>query len=92
MRRMLVFAVMASIVSPALAQEESERDRKKNAAALYSEGLRAETEKHINLALALKAQGKETEAVQEISKAYQIDPKDSWVQSNYEKLMPGAKH
>ena len=53
MRRMLVFAVMASIVSPALAQEESERDRKKNAAALFSEGLRAETEKPINLLLAI---------------------------------------
>jgi len=54
MRRMLVFAVMASIVSPVLAQEESERDRKKNAAALYSEGLRAETEKPINLLLAIQ--------------------------------------
>jgi HEAT repeat protein len=50
---MLVFAVMASVVSPILAQEESERDRKKNAAALYSEGLRAETEKPVNLALAI---------------------------------------
>jgi HEAT repeat protein len=50
---MLVFAVMASIVSPALAQEESERDRKKNAAALYSEGLRAETEKPVNLLLSI---------------------------------------
>src|ERR1043165_5248232 len=53
MTRMLVFALLASIVSPLLAQEESERDRKKNAAALYSEGLRAETEKPINLALAI---------------------------------------
>ena len=53
MTRMLVFALMASIVSPVLAQEESERDRKKNAAALFGEGLRAETEKPINLLLAI---------------------------------------
>jgi HEAT repeat protein len=53
MTRMLVFALLASIISPVLAQEESERDRKKNAAALFSEGLRAETEKPINLLLAI---------------------------------------
>jgi len=57
MRRMLVFAVLASLVSPLLAQEENERDKKKNAAALYSEGLRAETEKPINLALAIAKYG-----------------------------------
>src|SRR5882672_1636808 len=53
MRRMLVFAVLASAVAPLLAQEENDRDRKKNAAALFSEGLRAETEKPINLGLAI---------------------------------------
>lgn len=53
MRRMLVFAVMASLAGPLCAQEENERDKKKNAAALYSEGLRAETEKPINLGLAI---------------------------------------
>jgi HEAT repeat protein len=53
MRRMLVFAVIASVAAPVLAQEENERDKKKNAAALFSEGLRAETEKPINLALAI---------------------------------------
>ena len=53
MRRMLVWAVMASIAAPILAQEENDRDRKKNAAALYAEGLRAETEKPINLLLAI---------------------------------------
>jgi len=57
MRRMLVFAVLASLGSPLLAQEENERDKKKNAAALYSEGLRAETEKPINLALAIAKYG-----------------------------------
>jgi HEAT repeat protein len=50
---MLVLAMLASVVTPILAQEESERDRKKNAAALYSEALRAETEKPINLTLAI---------------------------------------
>jgi HEAT repeat protein len=50
---MLVVAVLASFSAPLLAQEENERDRKKNAAALYSEGLRAETEKPINLGLAI---------------------------------------
>ena len=53
MRRMLVFAVMASMVAPILAQEENDRDKKKNAAALYTEGLRAETEKPVNLLLAI---------------------------------------
>jgi len=53
MRRMLVFAVMASMVAPILAQEENDRDKKKNAAALYNEGLRAETEKPINLLVAI---------------------------------------
>jgi HEAT repeat protein len=53
MRRMLVIALLASVVTPILAQEESPRDKKKNAAALYSEGLRAETEKPINLMLAI---------------------------------------
>src|SRR5258706_9678271 len=53
MRRIIALALFAALVTPALAQEESERDRKKNAAALYSEGLRAETEKPINLALAI---------------------------------------
>ena len=53
MRRMLVIAVLASLVTPIVAQEESERDKKKNAAALYSEALRAETEKPINLLLAI---------------------------------------
>jgi HEAT repeat protein len=50
---MLVWAVMASIAAPILAQEENDRDRKKNAAALFAEGLRAETEKPINLLLAI---------------------------------------
>ena len=53
MRRMIVFAVMASMVAPILAQEENDRDKKKNAAALYNEGLRAETEKPINLLVAI---------------------------------------
>ena len=57
MRRMLVFAVMASVAGPLCAQEENDRDKKKNAAALYSEGLRAETEKPINLALAIAKYG-----------------------------------
>ncbi len=53
MRRILVCAVLAGIAIPLAAQEENERDKKKNAAALYSEGLRAETEKPINLPLAI---------------------------------------
>jgi HEAT repeat protein len=53
MRRILVCAVLAGISIPISAQEENERDKKKNAAALYSEGLRAETEKPINLPLAI---------------------------------------
>src|SRR6187402_1469647 len=53
MRRMLVIAVLASLVTPIVAQEESERDKKKNAAALYSEALRAETDKPISLLLAI---------------------------------------
>jgi len=53
MRRILVCAVLAGIAIPLAAQEENERDKKKNAAALYSEGLRAETEKPINLTLAI---------------------------------------
>ena len=55
MRRILVCAMIAGMAFPLAAQEENERDRKKNAAALYSEGLRAETEKPINLALAISA-------------------------------------
>jgi HEAT repeat protein len=54
---MLVFAVLASTAVPVSAQEENDRDKKKNAAALYSEGLRAETEKPINLALAIAKYG-----------------------------------
>src|SRR5579862_643142 len=57
MRRMLVLAVLASMVVPVSAQEENDRDKKKNAAALYSEGLRAETEKPINLPLAITKYG-----------------------------------
>lgn len=53
MRRFLVCAMLAGISIPLAAQEENERDKKKNAAALYSEGLRAETEKPINLGLAI---------------------------------------
>jgi len=50
---MLVLAVTAALVAPILAQEENDRDKKKNAAALYNEGLRAETEKPVNLLLAI---------------------------------------
>src|SRR6267154_1466967 len=57
MRRIIALALFAALVTPALAQEENERDKKKNAAALYSEGLRAETEKPINLALAIAKYG-----------------------------------
>ncbi len=53
MRRMLIVAVMASIVAPILAQEENERDKKKTASALFTEGLRAETQAPINLLLAI---------------------------------------
>jgi HEAT repeat protein len=54
---MLAIAVLASLAGPLFAQEENERDKKKNAAALYSEGLRAETEKPINLPLAIAKYG-----------------------------------
>lgn len=57
MRRMLVFAALASIAAPLLAQDENDRDRKKTASALYSEGLRAETERPVNLALAISKFG-----------------------------------
>lgn len=53
MRRMLVLAAMASMVAPVLAQEENDRDKKKSASALFTEALRAETERPVNLTLAI---------------------------------------
>src|SRR5438874_1321302 len=51
MKRLLSLLTLAAFATAALAQEDP--DRRKNAAALFNDGLRAETQPPVNLAVAI---------------------------------------